>query len=413
VQRDDDDVPVKHARLASSLAILAFLCACDVSRWLPSPPTAAAPAPVPAPAPVVAPVPVVAPTPVPVPPPTAVSPIPGLPIDLSQLPIPTVAPPMPGQSLLSSRAPDYASLPAPPAGAVTPTGAIAQGWAEQRAAQIHGELLAHVFADQRSRVAAIPFHVVTDREEPNAAAGCSETGAPMLMITSAMVTVCASSAEARAHDELAGTHALDAYAEGLLADLRGGRPVRALDPSLVSGPLASDPRRLAREVHLFDQQVAFILGHELAHHYRGHTGCAAQGGSTASAREAEDLQRTLARTAPPLEQPFEVEADVWGITNVLERGSAGGAAWTEEGALLSLEVFRRFGPLAQGGLDVGVFMSTHPPSELRAPVVQQAAAMHRPGQPPLPIPTIDGQGISIDLGGGAAPIRLPFPLPTR
>jgi hypothetical protein len=187
--------------------------------------------------------------------------------------------------------------------------------------------------------------------------------------------------------------------------------VRALDPSVVSGPVAADPRRLARQIHLFDQQVAFILGHELAHHYRGHTGCAAQGSTTASAREAENLQRALSRAAPPLEQPFEVEADVWGITNVLERGATGGAPWTEEGALLSLEVFRRFGPLAQGGIDVGVFMSTHPPSELRAPVVTQAAAMHRPGQPPLPIPTLDGQGISLDLGHGAAPLRLPIPIP--
>lgn len=326
---------------------------------------------------------------------------------------------MPGQSLLSARTPDYTSLAAPPAGAVDAAGAITQGWAEARTSALHAELLESVFADQRARVQAIPFHVVSDRQEPNAAAGCSERRAPMLMITSAMVTVCAASAEARAYDELAGTNTLETYAQALLDDLRSGRAVRPLDRSLVTGPIASDPRKLAREIHLYDQQVAFILGHELAHHYRGHTGCAEAGATTASAREAEDLQRGLANAASPLEQPFEVEADVWGITNVLERGRARtGGAWSEEGALLSLEVFRHFGPLAQGGLaaggmDPGVFLSTHPPSELRAPVVQQAAAMYRPGQPPLPIPTIDEQGVSIDLGGGAGPIRLPIPLPIR
>lgn len=391
----------RRARLAASLTGLALLClACDVSRFLPSEPPPPVPAPVPAPAPV----PVATPTP-PVIPPV----LPTLP---GQLPIPTTLPPMPGQSLLSTRAPDYASLAAPPAQAIDASGALVIGWAESRTSEVHAELVESLFADQRARIAEIPFHVVNDRDEPNAAAGCSEGGAPMLMITSAMVVVCASSAEAHAYDELAGTHTLDTYAQALIDDLRASRAVRPIDRALITGPLATDPRKLAREAQLFDAQVAFILGHELAHHYRGHTGCAATGSTTASAREAEALQRGLANAASPLEQPFEVEADVWGITNVLERGRArSGGAWNEEGALLSLEVFRHFGPLAQGGMDPGVFLSTHPPSELRAPVVTQAALMYRPGQPPLPIPTIDGQGISIDLGGGGAPIRLPFPLP--
>ncbi len=402
----------RHVRLIASLTLLAILCACDVARFMPG--HEAPPPPVVAP-PVVAP-PVVPPAP----PPTIATAPPVIPA-IGQLPIPTALPPMPGQPLLSTRAPDYTAIPAPPAGAIDASGALASGWAENRTAEIHRELVESLFEAQRARVASIPFHVVSDRSEPNAAAGCSDRRAPMLMVTSAMIVVCASSAEALAYDELAGTHTLDAYAAALVDDLRSGRPVRPLDRSLITGAMANDPRKLAREVLLFDEQVAFILGHELAHHYRGHTGCAGEGSTTASAREAEDLQRGLANAASPLEQPFEVEADVWGVTNVLERGRArtaaspGSGAWNEEGALLSLEVFRHFGPLAAGGVDPGVFMSTHPPSELRAPVVSQAALMYRPGQPPLPIPTIDGQGISIDLGGGGAPIRLPipFPLPTR
>lgn len=377
----------RRVRLVLGVAVLAISCACG---FLPGPPAGQAPPAQP-----------VAPPSAPVVP------------DLGSLPVPAIAPPpMPGQSLLSSRTPDYASLAAPPPGAVEASGAISQAWAEARTREIHRELLEGVLPAQRARVQGIPFHVVSDRVEPNAAAGCSEQRAPMLMITSAMIMVCAASAEARAYDELAGANALESYAQALLEDLRNGRAVRALDRSLLSGPNASDPRRLARAIHLYDQQVAFILGHELAHHYRGHTGCAEDGATTASAREAEELQRGLANAASPLEQPFEVEADVWGVTSVLERGrTRAGGVWNEEGALLSLEVFRHFGPLAGGGVDVGVFLSTHPPSELRAPVVSQAAAMYRPGQPPLPIPTFDGQGISLDLGGGGPPIRLPIPLP--
>ncbi|MBN8617056.1 MAG: hypothetical protein J0L92_41130 [Deltaproteobacteria bacterium] len=394
----------RHVRLAAGLVSLAVLCACDVARFLPGSPPAPVP---PVPPPTSAPVPVVT-----APPPTPTSIPPMLPLPIGgQLPLPTVVPPMPGQSLLSTRQPDYTSLATPQMGAIDASGALVQGWAENRTSEVHGELVQSLFADQRARIDEIPFHVVNDRSEPNAAAGCSESHAPMLMMTSAMVVVCASSAEARAYDELAGTNTLEAYANALIEDLRASRPVRPLDRSLVPGPMANDPRKLAREVQLFDEQVAFILGHELAHHYRGHTGCAATGTTTSSARDAEQLQRNLANAASPLEQPFEVEADVWGITNVLERGrQRTGGAWTDEGALLSLEVFRHFGPLASGGLDPGVFLSTHPPSELRAPVVSQAALLYRPGQPPLPIPTLDGQGVSIDLGGGA-PIRLPFPLP--
>lgn len=325
------------------------------------------------------------------------------------------APALPGQSLLWTGATDYAGLAAPPAEAIEASGALHPGWAEQRVHAIHGELLRTLFAEQRARVARIPLHVLSDRDVPNAAAGCSGAGAPMVVITSAMITVAAASAEARAHDELAGTDTLGAYATSLRDALRGRTHVPSLERATISTALAHDPRKLARTLQLFDAQLAFVLAHELAHHYRGHTGCAPTGEASASARDAEALQRGLAAAAPMLEQPFEVEADVWGVANVLERGVGagggleGGGPWNEQGALLSLEVFRHLGPLASGRLEVAVFLTTHPPSELRAPVIVQAARMHRPGQPPLPTPTIDAQGIAIDLGGG--PIRLPLRLP--
>ena len=57
---------------------------------------------------------------------------------------------------------------------------------------------------------------------------------------------------------------------------------------------ALDPRKLARQKMLFDEQLAFVLGHELAHHYRGHTGCA-DGAADSNVVTPQDIG------APPFE----------------------------------------------------------------------------------------------------------------
>ncbi len=268
------------------------------------------------------------------------------------------------------------------------------------------EVRRHLPADHRARVVNVPFHIVDDTVEPNAAAGCAPgSRAPMIMITTPMLTIAAATAEARAYDELASSSTYETYATSIMDMIRQGN-VRGLAPGALSGPLATDARKLARQRQLFDEEVAFILGHEMAHHYRGHTGCAP--GGSASATQAEDLQRSLAQTAPPLQQPFEIEADMWGITSVLEAGhDRPGGHWSDEGALLSLDTFRHLGEMSTDDLPL-VFLSTHPPSMLRAPIVEQVANAWTPGRAPLPEPTVDAQGISIDLGGGT-PIHIPIP----
>ena len=225
----------------------------------------------------------------------------------------------------------------------------------------------------------------------------------MVMITSAMLVVAAATSEARAYDEAAGTHTYETYADSLSGMMGSRQPLTGLSPGTLSGPHATSRERLARARHLFDEQIAFILGHELAHHYRGHTGCAGRG--TPSREEAEALSRSLAGAVTPLQQPFEVEADTWGVSTVLEVGHVrSGGVWNEEGALLSLDTFRR---IAGNAVLATVFLSTHPPSELRAPIVQQVAATWAPGRAPLPEPVIDERGVTIDLGSG--PITIPIP----
>jgi hypothetical protein len=398
------DSPLR--RLASALCLLALCCACGVI------PTPGRPPPVPPP--VVSPPPPVIPPPVSTPTiPTTLPTIPGFPTGLPPgFPTLPTTMPTPGGSLLShDPPPDYATLAAAPPGSTDSNGSMQMAFLRTEVETVYREVLADLPADHRARVEHIPFHVVDDPREPNAAAGCSPgSRAPMVMITTPMLTICAATAEARAYDELGSTTTYETYASSILTMLQRGR-ITGLAPGAISGPLASDPRKLARQRQLFDEQVAFILGHELAHHYRGHTGCA-PGGSSSSA-EAEGLERQLAQAAPPLEQPFEIEADMWGVTSVLESGhERTGGVWTEEGALLSLDTFRHIGEMNEADLPI-LFLSTHPPSLVRAPLVQSVADSWTPGRVPLPTPTIDSQGISIDLGGGGGPIHIPIPLGTR
>ncbi|MFO0685873.1 MAG: hypothetical protein U0234_27690 [Sandaracinus sp.] len=401
--------------LLASLALLGLLCACGVipSPFERPPPPTPMPVAPPPPTPIAMPIPI----------PTSIPGLPpGIPTTLpSGLPIPTTIPglpsglpsglptslPSPGDSLLShDPPPDYATLAPAPPGSTDASGAMTMPFLRTEVTSVIDEVRSHLPPEHRARVEHVPFHIVDDPVEPNAAAGCAPASrAPMIMITTPMLVICAATAEARAYDELAGTNTYETYASSILDMIRRGS-IRGLAPGQASGPLATDPRKLARQRQLFDEQVAFILGHEMAHHYRGHTGCAP--GGAASAAQAEALQRELADTAPPLEQPFEVEADMWGITSVLEAGhERAGGHWSDEGALLSLDTFRHLGEMTTDSLPL-VFLSTHPPSLVRAPIVEQVARSWTPGRAPLPEPTVDGQGIAIDLGGGT-PIHIPIP----
>jgi hypothetical protein len=121
---------------------------------------------------------------------------------------------------------------------------------------------------------------------------------------------------------------------------------------------------------VFEEEVAFVLGHELGHHYLGHLGC------TSGTNPLGDFARVASDTVPLFNQPNEVAADLAGTHNVLDAGKAragrGGYAWTENGGLLSMKFFAEFGRLSPGDIFLA-FERSHPPSELRGPLIQQAA----------------------------------------
>jgi hypothetical protein len=304
--------------------------------------------------------------------------------------------------------------PAPP-GSHDANGFLRRPFLEEEAGRVHRALVEALPPRERAQMQSVPFRVVQEDDEPNAAAGC-QRGSAIMMITSAMLELAAGIAETKAYDEVAGTDTHRQYVDTVVAQIRGRQRVTGPPPSMHAPPHALDRRKLARQRHLYAQQVAFIVGHELAHHYRGHTGCIA--GRTTQEQEADELGRLLARAVPTFSQPREVEADLWGVTNVLEAGHGrAGGAWTEEGALLNLEFFQQL--TERGGPDLAmVFLSTHPLPSLRIPLVRYVAQSWAPGRQPPPVPTVGGvletlrqgrlpEGLPIDLD------RLPIPLPQR
>lgn len=321
--------------------------------------------------------------------------------------------PLPGRDSDTPEPPARGSLSDPPPGSVDPRGNLERAFLVERAQTIHRTLVAALDPQANARVRSIALEVV-DQPEPNAAAACvGKRRTPLMMITSAMLEVAAGIAETTAYDELAGTATYTQHVATLIERIRRNQSLAGVDPDLHAPPHARDPHKLARQLHLYDQQLAFIIGHELAHHHRGHTNCVT--GRSPVEVQRDELVQLLAHTVPPFSQPREVEADLWGVANVLEAGhERPGGAWTEEGALLNMDFFRRLsdqrGAHDQGGAElVLAFLSTHPPAMLRIPIVRATAAEWRPGWRPPSMPTLGEDGIELNTPSG--PLRLPTKLP--
>jgi hypothetical protein len=254
----------------------------------------------------------------------------------------------------------------------------------QSAQTILNDLIAALPPAKQQRVAGIPLVVDDTLGEVNAFAACSKTGASAMAITDGLLEIQAGLAQAQAHDELFGTRAVDAYVQALASGLRPGQPVPPPPPGLF--PYASDPRLLARQSQIFEEQVAFVLGHELGHHHLGHLPCTAGH----DALGAGEVARILSTQVPLFNQPNEIASDLAGTYNVLDagraRGARGGFSWTEAGGLLTMRFFSAFGQLTPGAL-LTAFERSHPPPQLRTPIIQQAAnAWRSTGGAPFPIP---------------------------
>jgi hypothetical protein len=195
---------------------------------------------------------------------------------------------------------------------------------------------------------------------------------PLMAITDSLLQIEAYVAQFKATDEIFGTSKLDAYLQLVAQNTRPHQPSPTPPAGFIDPTQSADGRKVARQHQLMDEQLAFVLGHELAHHHLGHTGCAnGQGGSRGV--NPADLGRLLTRVMPAFNQPNEVAADIAGINNLLTAGSRRqGAKWNEEGGLLTLDFFSRIDQLTPATILFN-FENTHPPPQLRRPIIQQAA----------------------------------------
>lgn len=268
--------------------------------------------------------------------------------------------------------------PGPPVGA-DPINDVAITWLRARGGAVLNELVAALPPQFQERVQGIPFVTEPSEGEVNAFAGCDHDREPFMAMTDGLLAVEAYIAQLRATDEVFGTQKLDTYLRYMVDRQKPKQPIVAPPPGLIEPAQHHDYRKAVRQHQILEEQMAFVLGHELGHHYLGHTGCA-NGQSGRRKANSTDVFRRLQRVVPIFNQPNEDNADIAGINNLLTAGArrAGQAyRWSELGATLTLDFFSRVDKApAQTSFEDRLFstvLSSHPNPAQRIPKVQAAA----------------------------------------
>ncbi len=287
---------------------------------------------------------------------------------------PAPAPAPPGAPAPGSPAPAPVVTPPAPAAAAPavvlsdPINAVDIGFLRGRAAAILTELVAALPEPQQSRVKDIPLITDSTVGEVNAFATCTRSGKKAMAITDGLLDIQAHLAQARAADELFGGGTVQRYVTFIAQNQKPKTPIVQPPPGMFDAQQMVDGRKVARQRDVLDEQLAFVLGHELAHHYLGHLPCVATGGVTLA-----DIGQVLADVVPAFNQPNEVAADVQGINNTLTTGARrAGYHLTEGGALLTMQFFSAIDQFSPIDIVFG-FERSHPPPGVRIPIIQQTA----------------------------------------
>jgi hypothetical protein len=245
------------------------------------------------------------------------------------------------------------------------------------------ELIGNLSQANATRVRGIPLVFDPNPNEVNAFAGCDERGSPFIAGTEGLLEAADAIAQTRATDELFGTQTYEQYTAFIMPLLvKSDHQSAALPPGIIQPTLVLDPRRLSHAHEVFDDIVAFTFGHELSHHYLGHTGCA-NGAATGLGPNPAVLGNLITSVLPGLNQPNEVAADSAGCINTLDTGLARsrppagvapGYRWSEKGGFMLLDFFGRLERAAGlSPLNPIGFLRTHPSSSFRTPIVQGVA----------------------------------------
>ncbi len=245
------------------------------------------------------------------------------------------------------------------------------GFLRGRAQQILNDLVAALPPQQQGRVNGIPLVVDASPGEVNAFASCSGSS-PAMAISDGLLQIQSQLARFRAYDELAGSNKVGEYIGVVARNARPQQPLPEVPAGFVDPRFDLDGRKVTRQYQILDEQLAFVMGHELGHHYLGHLPCTAVSPLTLG-----QLSSVLANAVPAFNQPNELAADVVGINNTLTMGSRRtDYRLTEGGALLTMQFFAGLDQLTPNDILFG-FERSHPPPQLRTPIIQQAAGTWR------------------------------------
>lgn len=233
------------------------------------------------------------------------------------------------------------------------------------------ELVSALAAQHKQRVQAVPLGIDDTVGEVNAFASCTN-GKALMAISDGLLEIQANLAQSRANDEIFGTRKVDEYIAFMARNQRPKHPIVKPPAGFYDLAQKTEGRKVLRQHQLLDEQLGFVLGHELAHHYLGHLPCTGSG-----AVNAADLARALSNAIPIFNQPNELGADIAGTNNLLSAGAKRKFyRWTESGALLTMQFFSGIDRLSSVDILFG-FERSHPPPLIRTPVIQQAASTWR------------------------------------
>jgi hypothetical protein len=317
------------------------------------------------------------------------SPIPG---------IPTAFPP-PGST------PGVPSIPGLPGLKLfSPTGALLMPIMKDEAKKIYQKEKDALSAKDKAVVDSIPLLSDPSKEEVNAFAGCDDSGKTFVVVTEGLYQMLDLMANTRATDEKFGTDYYNEYIKELAKQQEGKAQILPLPPGMLDPTKSLNPDKLKRQRQIFDEAIAYVVGHELGHHYLGHLGSACTGGGGGTIKPG-DLVRLAKKVVPAINQANEIAADIAGTKNLLDAGqSESEYKFSEGGALLVIDFFKKLRDLNPGAV-LFTFMMTHPAPEVRAPIVKNTANYWRLTHPGA----VTGTGASTGDAGGAP--KFPFPLP--
>jgi len=250
------------------------------------------------------------------------------------------------------------------------------------ATSVMHELISTLPPLQQGRVANVPIVIDSTPGDVNAFATCTQDGKAAMAVTDGLFDIQAHLARAKAYDEAARTNKVAEYIQLIARGQQPNQPIVQPPANFFDPSIDNQPNKLLRQREVYDEEVAFVLGHELSHHYLGHLPCTGAGNLP-----PQQIAQMLASAVPLFNQPNEIAADMSGLNDTLTTGARrNGYHFTEGGALLTMQFFAGLDQFSLTDI-LFAFERDHPPPAVRTPIIQQTAnAWRATGGRGLPYP---------------------------